>query len=129
MTAAQLALQAGKSVVIDNTNPDIKTRAIWIDLAKQHGATARCIHLTSSERLCKHNNWLRVVAAGCEQLDDRQVMGDVASEPRSLLPAIAFNSYRTRFESPSLKEGFATLQDVPFAVDEAINQHWRRHYD
>lgn len=36
MKVAQEAMEAGKSLVIDNTNPEIATRKEYIDLAKKY---------------------------------------------------------------------------------------------
>jgi bifunctional polynucleotide phosphatase/kinase len=41
MKAAREALQAGRSVVVDNTNRDRKTRKLYVDLAKEQGVPAR----------------------------------------------------------------------------------------
>jgi len=39
--AARLSLAGGRSVVVDNTNRDKKTRKIWLDLAKEMGVPVR----------------------------------------------------------------------------------------
>ena len=124
--AAAAALEAGRSVVIDNTNPDVEARAVWIELAKEHSATARCLHLTSPERLCKHNNWLRIV--GQTDPDNVSTASEVGRERRTLLPDIAFASYSKRFQPPSMAEGFATVDEVPFVVDDKVNARWRHYY-
>ena len=30
-------LKEGKSVVVDNTNPSVDSRALWVAIAKKHG--------------------------------------------------------------------------------------------
>lgn len=41
LKAAREALEAGRSVVVDNTNRDRKTRKFYVDLAKEQGVPAR----------------------------------------------------------------------------------------
>ena len=43
------ALQAGKSVVVDNTNPSAELRALYVQHAKKAGVPARCFHFTATE--------------------------------------------------------------------------------
>lgn len=41
LKAAREALEAGRSVVVDNTNRDRKTRKFYVDLAKELDVPAR----------------------------------------------------------------------------------------
>lgn len=50
--AARSALQAGKSVVVDNTNMDARTRSHWVTLSREEGASIRCIVLQVNKDLC-----------------------------------------------------------------------------
>ena len=50
------ALAAGKSVVVDNTNGDVASRARYVECAKKKGITIRCFNFVSSLELAKHNN-------------------------------------------------------------------------
>ncbi|KIY63839.1 PNK3P-domain-containing protein [Cylindrobasidium torrendii FP15055 ss-10] len=68
---ADEALQAGIAVVIDNTNRDKKTRALYVNLAKKHGVSVRCFvfgmgdgeeeQLAKWRKLAEHNNVWRAV--------------------------------------------------------------------
>jgi len=51
-----------KSVVVDNTNADIETRAAWVDLAKKVKVPIRLVHFTASAKLCEHNDTVRALA-------------------------------------------------------------------
>lgn len=44
---------------VDNTNADPETRAHWINLAKDLKVPIRCIYLTTTGDICKHNNAVR----------------------------------------------------------------------
>lgn len=64
LDTAKAALAAGKSVVVDNTSPEAKTRATYLALATQAHIPARCIHLTTSKPLAFHLNWYRTIQTG-----------------------------------------------------------------
>lgn len=99
----QKLLSEGKSIAVDNTNPDLATRAGWIAVAKQHKAPIRCVHFTSPEELCIHNAAVRAFG------------GEIVNpELRDMLPGIAFRTYKARFKKPKMKEGFSDLVEVDF---------------
>lgn len=50
------SLLSGKSVVIDNTNPDKASRKRFLDTAEKAGVNCRCFFLNSSAEHAKHNN-------------------------------------------------------------------------
>lgn len=58
--ATQL-IEGGTSVVVDNTNADIETRADWIGLAKKLSIPIRLVHFTASAKLCEHNDTVRAL--------------------------------------------------------------------
>lgn len=59
--AATQLLQEGRSVVVDNTNADIDTRAQWVELASKFGVPIRCVLFTASAKLCEHNDVVRAL--------------------------------------------------------------------
>jgi predicted kinase len=69
--AAKEALDNGKSVVVDNTNPSADTRSEYIALAKSHKIPCRCFILNTPIELCHHLNYVRV----------HQTSGDVRRIP------------------------------------------------
>lgn len=62
LAVARGHLRAGHSVVVDNTNRNVSTRAPYIALARELGSDVqiRCVYFTASEDLCAHNNFFRV---------------------------------------------------------------------
>lgn len=61
LKVASNALSEGKSVVIDNTNRDVTTRASFISLAQQHNIPVRCFVMQTPEHLAHHLNFVREV--------------------------------------------------------------------
>lgn len=57
-------IEEKKSVVVDNTNADIETRAAWIGLAKKLQVPIRLIHFTAPAKLCEHNDTVRALSNG-----------------------------------------------------------------
>lgn len=107
------SLKSKLSVVIDNTNPDIQTRKVWIDLAKKYNANARVIHFNGSYELAIHNNNYRKFNA------------------EKNVPTIAFNTYRKNFIEPSISEGISSIHIVDFDFefkDEEAKEKWLLHY-
>ena len=93
-------LQAGHSVVVDNTNPDLESRGRYLSLASGANVPARCFLFTTSIPHAQHNNRFR-------ELTNK--------DPHyKRVNAIAFNSYKSRFLQPQVEEGFAEIVMVSF---------------
>lgn len=95
---------------LDNTNADIATRAIWIDLASKFKVPIRCVYFTASAKLCEHNDTVRALT-----------MGSFNPEKRSILPHSAFTGFAARFKEPSELEGFQDLTHIDFQVSSRFN--------
>ncbi|WPH01075.1 putative HAD-superfamily hydrolase,subfamily IIIA, polynucleotide kinase 3 phosphatase [Acrodontium crateriforme] len=119
MRAASELLEEGRSVVVDNTNADVETRALWIGLAKKFNVPIRLIHFTCSAKLCEHNDTVR--ALGGELMNP---------ESRTLLPKMAFTGFTARYREPKIEEGFEDITRVDFLFDGTDEQRaiWRRHW-
>ncbi|KZF25768.1 putative DNA 3'-phosphatase Tpp1 [Xylona heveae TC161] len=116
--AAQL-LGEKQSVVIDNTNADVETRAHWIKLAKAKNVPIRCVYFTASARLCEHNDIVR------------SLNGELMNpEKRTLLPKVAFTGFTSRFREPTLEEGFEDIIKVDFQFEGNEQQRaiWARYW-
>ena len=101
LKVADAALKAGKSVVVDNTNPDPATRKEWIDLARKHGVRhVRCIHVATPRDVAVHLNLFREMYHGVKRVPD-----------------VGFNTYNARFSEPSKNEGFDSVTKVPFVLN------------
>ena len=92
------ALAAGRSVVVDNTNPTVADRAAIIAVARRHGAeVAGYFFPTEAADALRRNR---------------------AREGRNRVPAVAIFAARKRLERPSYEEGFDRLFTV--AVNEQM---------
>lgn len=76
------------TIVIDNTNRDIKTRKIWIDLAKEYNYKPMIFYLTTEKNKSMHLNMYRSL--------------QVDSEKK--IPTIALNVFYSKLEKPSQSE-------------------------
>jgi bifunctional polynucleotide phosphatase/kinase len=50
-----------QSVVVDNTNADKDTRAVWVALAAKLKVPIRLVHFTAPAKLCEHNDTVRAL--------------------------------------------------------------------
>ncbi|KAF9239632.1 HAD-like domain-containing protein [Melanogaster broomeanus] len=115
--AAEEALRAGKSCVIDNTNRDVATRKFYVDLAKTVGVPARCFLFTGSMELAWHNNLYRAY---------NQPSSNGSQPTRDLLPYLAFIGFRDNYEEPQTSEGLSEVIKVNwvFEGDEEATKRW-----
>eukprot|EP00802_Teleaulax_amphioxeia_P011496 Tamp_11529.p1 GENE.Tamp_11529~~Tamp_11529.p1 ORF type:complete len:608 (+),score=146.46 Tamp_11529:141-1826(+) len=95
------ALTNGKSVVIDNTNPESATRKRYIDLAKKSKKAVRCVWVSTPRELAQHLNLVRHIAGTSEN---------------PIVPDIAFQKFEEKFEPPDVREGFQEVIKWDFAV-------------
>lgn len=102
------ALQAGHSVVIDNTNPTIEARAAIIQLAHSYHATVIGYYFESSVRESLERNKQR--------------------EGKARVPPVAIYATAKKLVPPSFDEGFERIyivsikKDGTFAVKEWMHQ-------
>ena len=80
---ATAALQSGKSVVFDATNPSKSSRKTFIDLAQAMGIPSRCVYVSTSLETSMRRNKSR-------------------EKP---VPAVALYTFRKAFERPTPDEG------------------------
>lgn len=100
LTETQKLMEQNKNIVIDNTNPSIQVRENYIKLAKQYGYTVRCILFNTSKELSMHNNYYRNIVSGS-----------------SIIPSIAYNMYKSKFNQPTIEEGFVKIDKIEFSFD------------
>lgn len=96
VAAMESALCTGKSVIIDNTNPDKESRHRFIEIARKYKIGCRCFVMTTSMIHAKHNNKFR------EFTDDTH-------EPIS---DMVINMYKSKYVEPTLDEGFDAIVKV-----------------
>jgi len=88
----ETALAAGRSVVVDNTNPRVSDRASIIAAARRHGAQVAGYFFPTDARDALRRNRAR--------------------EGRERVPDVAIFTTRKRLEAPTFKEGFDHLYTV-----------------
>jgi predicted kinase len=91
------ALEAGKSIVVDNTNPSPLDRASIIELGKQYQANIIGYYFSSVVEECMQRN--------------RQRSG------KALVPDVGFYSTVKKLEKPDYTEGFDRLFYVRIGED------------
>lgn len=94
-------LKAGKSVVIDNTNPDQESRKRYTEVAKKFDIPVRCFQFMTSLEHAKHNNRFRELTSKGKQNFVR-------------INDMVFNTYKSKFSEPLMSEGFSAIVKVEF---------------
>lgn len=100
--SSKQAIADGKSVVIDNTNRDIKTRQEYISLAKAYDIPCRCLWMKTTKEESFHLNALRAANGNLNGTDMRSV------------PDMAIHSFYKNMVVPTAKEGFDEVIEYPF---------------
>lgn len=94
------SLQQGKSVVVDNTNPDVESRRRYIECAKKVGVPCRCFLFTASKELARHNNRFREMT--------------YTGKGHAHVSDMVFNMYKSKYVCPTLAEGFTEIVKIHF---------------
>jgi len=108
------ALDRGKNVIVDNTNPDPETRAEYINLALDRNYKhIRAIVFDTNLKLAKHLNNVRHVYS------------------KGIIPKvhpIAYNVYNKKYVQPSKNEGFDKIEysKLDFDFDKLKNLRWKK---
>ncbi|KAI9276987.1 polynucleotide kinase 3 phosphatase [Phascolomyces articulosus] len=105
--ACQQALSEGKSVIVDNTNPEASTRANYIRLAKQANVGVRCFYFTADENLARHNSYFRALHTRSGEEEQK----------REVLSIMAYNSFKSKFQQPKESEGFKEVKHINFVFE------------
>mmetsp|Transcript_31790 Transcript_31790/g.43625 ORF Transcript_31790/g.43625 Transcript_31790/m.43625 type:complete len:961 (+) Transcript_31790:2-2884(+) len=95
MARARELLKAGRCVVIDNTNPSIESRKVFINIAREFSIPVRAVHIDTPFEVAQARN---------------QSRADKGEAP--LVPKIAYSSFKKSFQQPSKKEGFSEVTRV-----------------
>jgi len=104
-------LKEGKSVVIDNTNPDVASRSKYIKLAQKYNISVKSLYFNTDEKVAKHNNHYRSFTKNIK-----------------LIPDIAYRVYKKKFVMPLKKEGFTNVITIKFNLDEKIDKSYFLYY-
>lgn len=154
--AAAAAWAAGKSVVVDNTNPASATRRAFIDILSQHAAQGRTSSSSgsSSSSSRSHNTsnsnkrgantkrdmdtlpWPVRVFVFEHSMDEAMHLNEVrraAGVSASKVPTIAYHTFKKQFEGydPALirSEGVEVVYSVPPVVCfDGLSEEVERHF-
>lgn len=96
-------LEDKKCIIIDSTNPSKEHRKEWIDLAKKYDYFVKVINMNTNLDLCKHNNIYR------------SIKKDV-----KLVPDIAYNMFKSKYEKPNVNENIDEIVDQDFELYDEI---------
>lgn len=91
----EAALQAGRSVVVDNTNPSVESRQSAIEIGRKYGAEIAGYYFESQVKSCLERN--------------RQRLG------KARVPDVAIYATDKKLVRPSFAEGFDKLSLVRIA--------------
>ena len=119
LKVASMYLNEQKPVAVDNTNADPDTRAVWVELGRKYKIPIRCVYFTAPVKLCEHNDTVRALAGN-----------NFNPEKRVILPHSAFAGFRSRFQEPSITEGFQDIVrlDFQFQGDEQARRVWSQYW-
>lgn len=98
LAAAENALKDDVSIVIDNTNPNVESRKLYVDLAKRYKVLCKCFVMNVDIERAIHNEKFRMLT----------------NEDHVKIPEIAFRMYFKKFVFPTLSEGFREITLVEF---------------
>ena len=117
------ALRAGRSnVVLDNTYPSRASRNAIIETAWRRGVHARCIWLTTPIGRAQVNAIRRMITVYGSLPTPEEIRKRSKRDTRYLLPDAQFRYERT-LESPTVDEGFETVEQRAFEPDEDSGTH------
>ncbi|XP_064159822.1 bifunctional polynucleotide phosphatase/kinase isoform X1 [Anguilla rostrata] len=108
VAACERALKEGHSVAVDNTNPDLESRERYVDVCRKAGVSCRCFFFTATLEQAKHNNRFR------EMMPSQSKHAPVND--------MVFHSYKNKFVTPSVSEGFSEVLKIHFVPSFADSQ-------
>lgn len=100
---AEEHLKSGRSVVVDNTNPDADSRSRYVNLAIKYKVPVRCFLMSTTYKHARHNEKFR----------------QLTNKDHKPIPEMVVNSYKSKYTEPSLSEDFTEVVRVNFVPDFA----------
>ncbi|VDL95352.1 unnamed protein product [Schistocephalus solidus] len=99
-------LSAGQSVVIDNTNVDVESRARFLAVAQSMKIPARALLMTTSPGNSRHNE----MASGAVRAFVLRFFG-------------SYDHRKSKYKEPTLAEGFTEILKIPFVPSPPDHLH------
>ncbi|ARF10647.1 polynucleotide phosphatase/kinase [Hokovirus HKV1] len=98
-----------EKIIIDNTNPEKKTRLEYINIAKKYKIPIYCIYYNIDKGICMHNNIYRHLTKNVP-----------------IVPKIAYNIFSKKLEIPDINEGFKDIVELneSYANDDPIYKQY-----
>ncbi|CAI4227121.1 unnamed protein product [Auanema sp. JU1783] len=106
---AKKELEDGRSVIIDNTNPDVESRARYVSLAKTMSVSVRCFVMNCTMDHALHNIRFRTLTN--------------SSVP--IVSSMVLRMHNSKYKKPELSEGFDEIVSVNFVADFSNDEHER----
>lgn len=111
VAACGKALAEGKSVIVDNTNPDVLSRGRYVECAKKRGCECRCFVMQVTMDHARHNNRFR----------------ELSGSDHDRVPDMVFYQHRKVYQEPTLEEGFSSINKANF-VPKFSSEDMRERY-
>jgi bifunctional polynucleotide phosphatase/kinase len=119
-------LKKGKCIVVNNTNPDIKSRESYINIVNKYNNAnnapdriynIRCCWMQTSLEIAKHLNNVRHILSFCSH-NNNQIEEKISD--------IVYNIYKKKFQEPTVDEGYTEIIKVPFMLDDTLlnDEYW-----
>ena len=108
------SIKNNKSIVIDNTNIDKKTRKEYIDIAKDSNYLVRGIVMDVDKEFALHLNNIRSIVTGIKPV-----------------PKIAYNVLLKKYQIPTKDEGIDKIKNINLNVNELksnLGEHFYQYY-
>ncbi|KAI9230028.1 MAG: polynucleotide kinase 3 phosphatase-domain-containing protein [Piptocephalis tieghemiana] len=104
------ALAKNGRVIVDNTNGDKATRAEYLRIAKALDLPCHVLWVKTEPEICRHNNLYRSMQPA--QRGSEEYFGGHMRLQRDRIPDVAFRTFYSRFQPPSLAEGFTSIHHL-----------------
>ncbi|ESO89756.1 hypothetical protein LOTGIDRAFT_192663 [Lottia gigantea] len=103
------SLQGGKSVVVDNTNPNKESRERYVSCARDADVPVRCFVLSTTIDQAKHNERFR----------------EATDKSHKAINDLIMNSFKSKLVFPDKDEGFSEILKVNFVPKFENPDHFR----
>lgn len=113
MTELKKNIKLGKSIVIDNTNPDKNSRSKYIEIAKKNNYHVRCIIIHIDPIVAKHNTCYRAYITH----------GEIQN-----IPEVAFRMYKKKYQEPTEDEGIDEIINYENNTGNIDDEDYRMYY-